>query len=335
MFRLIKIFHDRAMRTPLILRAIRMVFPVVICVATFVPAAANSNFGPSYYKDTSPSVLADVSYHEAFPDDFVKFALGKIVPGGLVWLQLKKGVQLAFDGNELPNVDGWTLIGFDRDVPDPIELVYTLGERRQVYKIELGVREYDIQRIDGVAKKYVTPSPKKRMKIKQDQALKSQARSVVSSRTDFLSGVQQGFKWPVRGRISGVYGSQRVFNGEPRRPHYGVDIAAPAGEKVRAGANGVVTLAEGDMYFEGGLVFIDHGLNLTSVYMHMGAVHVSAGQEIKAGDVIGEVGSKGRSTGAHLDWRMFWRDKHIDPAILVEPMPLEDLQPSLAVGAGQ
>lgn len=291
-----------------------------LAMVLLVPAAANETASANYYRQTSPSVLHDVSSHEAFPDDFVKQASGKIMPGGLVWLRLKNGVQLAFDGHKLPNVDGWTLIGFDRDVAEPHELAYQLGDRRQAHRITLNPRDYDLQHVDGVAPKYVTPSPEKRMKIKRDRALKSQARSVVSTRTDFLNGLGHGFKWPVIGRISGVYGSQRVFNGEPRRPHYGVDIAAPAGENVRAGASGVVTLAESDMYFEGGLVFIDHGLNLTSVYMHMSAVHVQAGDEVRVGDVIGAVGSKGRSTGAHLDWRMFWRDKHIDPEILVEPM---------------
>jgi murein DD-endopeptidase MepM/ murein hydrolase activator NlpD len=128
------------------------------------------------------------------------------------------------------------------------------------------------------------------------------------------------FVWPVEGRISGVYGSQRFYNGEPRRPHFGIDIAAPRKTPVRAPASGRVSLAETDMYFEGGLIFIDHGLSVTSVFMHLDSVHVAVGDIVQQGDVIGRVGSTGRSTGPHLDWRMYWQQQRVDPALLVPPM---------------
>ena len=127
----------------------------------------------------------------------------------------------------------------------------------------------------------------------------------------------------MTGPISGVYGSQRFYNGEPRRPHYGLDIAAGEGALVRAPQAGTVRLAEPDMYFEGGLIFIDHGHSLISVLMHLSSVDVEAGMDVKQGDVVGKVGATGRVTGPHLDWRMYWRDAHVDPQLLLGPQPEE------------
>ena len=127
--------------------------------------------------------------------------------------------------------------------------------------------------------------------------------------------------WPVEGPISGVYGSQRFYNGEPRRPHFGVDVAVPTGTIVRAPAAGRVTLAEPDLYFSGGTVILDHGYRLSSSFLHMSEVSVQVGDELQAGDIIGAVGATGRATGPHLDWRMNWREERIDPQLLAPPMP--------------
>ncbi|MEE8188755.1 MAG: M23 family metallopeptidase, partial [Kiloniellales bacterium] len=132
---------------------------------------------------------------------------------------------------------------------------------------------------------------------------------------------ESGFVWPATGPITGVFGSQRVLNGKPRRPHYGVDVAAPEGSIVRAPADGVVAIAAAEMYYTGGTVLIDHGHGLTSVYSHMKEVRVSEGQRVKQGDPIGTVGATGRVTGPHLDWRVNWFDQRLDPALLVPPMP--------------
>ena len=123
------------------------------------------------------------------------------------------------------------------------------------------------------------------------------------------------------GRISGVYGSQRVLNGEPRRPHFGLDIAAPTGSPVKAPADGVITLAHPDMYYSGGTVILDHGQGLSSSFLHLSRILVAEGDEVSQGQVIAEVGATGRVTGAHLDWRMNWYDQRIDPQLLVGPMP--------------
>jgi murein DD-endopeptidase MepM/ murein hydrolase activator NlpD len=133
--------------------------------------------------------------------------------------------------------------------------------------------------------------------------------------------VLAGFVWPAQGPISGVYGSQRFYNGEPRNPHYGVDVAVPKGTPVHAPAAGVVTLAEPDLYFSGGTVILDHGYRLSSTFLHMSEVSVQVGDELQAGDLIGAVGSTGRATGPHLDWRMNWRQQRIDPQLLAPPMP--------------
>jgi len=236
-----------------------------------------------------------------------------IAQGQLVRLRLREGVTVALNGQPLPVVNGWTAFGFDRDHETSIELDFARKQAHQKISLPIAKRNYEVQRIDGLPPQYVTPPPEELARIKSDGLKKKQARAASDLRADFA----QPFIWPVRGRITGVFGSQRFYNGEPRRPHYGVDIAAPAGTDVVATASGRVSLAEPDMYFEGGLIFIDHGLGVTSIYMHLGEVLVSAGQDVVAGEVIGRVGSTGRSTGAHLDWRVQWQGANLDPLLLV------------------
>jgi murein DD-endopeptidase MepM/ murein hydrolase activator NlpD len=182
-------------------------------------------------------------------------------------------------------------------------------------------RDYNIQRVEGVPQKTVTPSPQQLERIRQEQALVNAAKATRLSRPDLLQGALAGFQWPTVGPISGVYGSQRYYNGSPGRPHYGVDVAVPTGTPVHAPAAGHVTLAEPDLFYSGGTVFLDHGFRFSSAFLHMSKVLVEVGQEVRAGDVIGEVGATGRATGPHLDWRMNWRKQRIDPQLLAPPMP--------------
>jgi len=133
--------------------------------------------------------------------------------------------------------------------------------------------------------------------------------------------VQEGFVWPVTGRISGVYGSPRIYHGTPGTPHYGVDVARPTGTPVMAPAAGEVTLAELDLFYSGGTVILDHGYGLSSSFLHLSEVSVSVGDHLLPGDVIGAIGATGRATGPHLDWRMSWLNQRIDPQLLVPPMP--------------
>jgi murein DD-endopeptidase MepM/ murein hydrolase activator NlpD len=178
-------------------------------------------------------------------------------------------------------------------------------------------REYEIQRIDGLPQEQVTPPQEVLDRIYAESALLEDTRSIDDPRTDF----KNGFIWPVIGPITGVYGSQRVLNGEPRSPHYGIDIAAPTGTKVAAPADGVVTLAHPDMYFSGGTLVLDHGHGLSSSFVHLSRILVEKGERVHQGDVIAEVGATGRVTGPHLHWGMNLFDARIDPGLLMGPMP--------------
>ena len=239
--------------------------------------------------------------------------------GGLLIGQAPEAAAVAFDGRELRLSDtGVFLLGFGRDAPATAEIVITgrdgVVERREV---TVAHREYRIQRIDGLPGEKVTPPEAVLERIRSEGAKVSAARAIDDPRTDFLGG----FIWPLTGRISGVYGSQRVLNGEPRRPHFGVDVAAPTGTPVVAPADAVVRLAEPDLYFSGGTLIMDHGHGLTSTFIHLSRVLVEPGQRVRQGEVVAEVGATGRATGPHLDWRMNLFDARLDPALLVPPMP--------------
>jgi murein DD-endopeptidase MepM/ murein hydrolase activator NlpD len=246
---------------------------------------------------------------------------GERVQGGLIVGEAPSGTVLRLDGKPLPvTPEGKFVFGFDRDRKEPALLEATFADGTAAREeIAVAARDYDIQHVNGVARKYVSPPPETLARIRADAVKKRKAR-VEDSPLDYFAG---DFIWPVTGPISGVYGSQRFYNGEPRRPHYGLDIAAGEGALVRAPQAGTVRLAEPDMYFEGGLIFIDHGHSLISVLMHLSSVDVEAGMEVKQGDVVGKVGATGRVTGPHLDWRMYWRDAHVDPQLLLGPQPEE------------
>lgn len=246
---------------------------------------------------------------------------GERVQGGLIVGEAPSGTVLRLDGKPLPvTPEGKFVFGFDRDRKEPALLEATFADGTTAREeIAVAARDYDIQHVNGVARKYVSPPPETLARIRADAVKKRKAR-VEDSPLDYFAG---DFIWPVTGPISGVYGSQRFYNGEPRRPHYGLDIAAGEGALVRAPQAGTVRLAEPDMYFEGGLIFIDHGHSLISVLMHLSSVDVKAGMDLKQGDVVGKVGATGRVTGPHLDWRMYWRDAHVDPQLLLGPQPEE------------
>ncbi|MBX3493326.1 MAG: M23 family metallopeptidase [Parvibaculum sp.] len=244
---------------------------------------------------------------------------GPMEQGSLVIGMVVPGARATLDGAELPVAEnGLFAFGFDRDHGPAARLAITYPDGTRIERrLDIAPREWAIQRIDGLPQKYVTPPPETLARIARERELKTAARTARVDDTWFA----EPFIWPATGPISGVFGSQRIYNGEPRRPHYGVDVAAPTGTPIVAPQAGVVTLAEADMYFEGGLVFLDHGHGVTSVMMHMSRVDVETGQRVEQGETIGAVGSTGRSTGPHLHWGMFWRGAQIDPATLVGPMP--------------
>ena len=246
---------------------------------------------------------------------------GELEQGGLIWGTVPPGSRVTLDGESLDVLaDGTTFAGFGRDAATTAVLVVT-GDQPCEETLAVATREYKIQRVEGVPQQTVTPSPEHLERIKKEQAKVGAAKRQRLSRPDLLQDALDGFEWPTVGPISGVYGSQRYYNGEPRRPHYGVDVAVPTGTAVHAPAAGVVTLAEPDLFFSGGTIILDHGFGLSSSFLHLSAVSVDVGQEVQTGDAIGEVGATGRATGAHLDWRMSWRNQRIDPQLLAPPMP--------------
>jgi len=244
---------------------------------------------------------------------------GRHVQGAVLVCKTFPGADVRIDDVAVrADADGFVVIGHDRDAA-PEALIEVVRDDVVVH-MELAAveqREYRIQRIEGVAPRFVSPPDDVVPRIQEEGRRKREAYGSEWNGAGFLDG----FAMPVQGTITGVYGSQRFYNGEPRRPHYGIDIAAPGGTDVLAPASGVVTLADEDMYFEGGLVFIDHGQGLTSAFLHLSDVAVEVGQQIAKGEVIGAVGSGGRSTGAHLDWRIKWRGRNIDPALSLELQP--------------
>lgn len=230
------------------------------------------------------------------------YVIGKTTPNTSVKYNAKSTVS---------DANGNFIIGLDRDAPS----VIVIKANGQTKMINIDRVKYNVQRINGLPKSQVTPrSPKTLARIKRESKLKAAGYRSNAA----INGFTQTFIAPVEGRITGKFGNQRVLNGVPKRPHFGVDIAAPKGTAIVAPADAIVTLANADMHFEGGLVFLDHGQGLVTVYLHMNDVKVTQGQKIKQGDIIGTVGAKGRATGPHLCWRMRWRGQNMDPMLWVK-----------------
>lgn len=243
----------------------------------------------------------------------------KAIQGGLIFGKTRPGNQIFLDDTELMvSPAGRFVIGFGRDETGERLLRVKGGpDGEELLTLTVSPREYTIEKVDGLPPRTVTPDPESARRIAEEAAMVTSARSRRDPRTDYATG----FAWPASGRISGVYGSQRVLNGEPRRPHFGLDIAAPRGSPVYAPAAGIVTLSHPDMYFSGGTLILDHGQGLSSTFLHLSKILVEAGTTVQQGDLIAEIGSTGRASGPHLDWRMNWLDRRVDPQLLVEGAP--------------
>ncbi|MCG8546987.1 MAG: M23 family metallopeptidase [Alphaproteobacteria bacterium] len=251
---------------------------------------------------------------------------GNAIEGGLMLGRTDPGTVVTFDGRKLRlTPDGRFVIGFSRDAKPKATLTLRHADGTvRTETIPVKQRKYKIQRIDGLPPKMVTPPKEVWERIKRDRAAIKRARSRDGAEPHFLAG----WIWPTKGRISGVYGSQRILNGTPRQPHYGIDIAAPAGTPVVAPSDGVITLVAGDMYYTGGTIILDHGHGLSSAFLHMRDISVTEGQKVSKGEAIGTVGSTGRSTGPHLDWRINLFEARIDPSLLVPPMQKPKKKPA-------
>ena len=245
---------------------------------------------------------------------------GEPIQGGLLWGQTDPGAQISQDGRTIRvSDDGLFLIGFGRDhgPKSTIEATSASGEAER-RELQVRQRTYEIQRIDGLDESKVSGFSAETLKRIRDEAAQTRrARARDDARPDW----RDGFIWPAVGRITGVYGSQRILNGKPRRPHFGIDIAGPVGAPVIAPADGLVTLAHPDLYFAGGTLILDHGHGLSSSFLHLSKLRAQVGDYVRKGEVIADIGTTGRVTGPHLDWRMNLGPHRIDPERLAGPMP--------------
>ena len=237
---------------------------------------------------------------------------GKFIQGSFILGKTEPGSKVFVDNTRVKvTSDGYFAFGLDRDRKN--DVVIKINEKKIVKKIFK--REYKIQRIDGLEEKKVTPPEEVYERIKRENKWIGEARAINSNLTFF----KNKFINPLENAIvTGVYGSQRILNGKPKWPHYGIDFAAEEGTEIKAMLSGVVTLAEPDLFYTGGTLIFDHGHGISTLYMHMKTLAVKKGQKVKQGDIIGTVGSTGRSTGAHLDVRLNWFQIRLDPATVLD-----------------
>ena len=235
---------------------------------------------------------------------------GKFVQGHFIIGQTEPGTQIFIGKKELKvSKDGYFVFGIDRDRKFDIQIIKVAKGKKEMIVRKIYKRKYKIQRIDGLPENKVTPPEEVYKRIKKENDAIGEARAINSDLTFF----KRKFIMPVEGIITGVYGSQRILNGKPRWPHYGIDIAADEGTMILSSGTGVVTMADDDLYYTGGTVIMDHGHGISTIYSHLENVLVSIGDQINQGDVIGTVGSTGRSTGPHLDFRINWFQTRLDP----------------------
>ena len=252
-------------------------------------------------------LIFNISHAVEFLGNFKQgsFILGKTDPNSKVFIDHRK-VRVSNDG--------YFAFGLDRDRKNNVLIKIINNKETKLIEKKVFKRKYKIQRIDGLPPKQVTPPPEVYERIKKDNILIGKARAIDSKLVFF----KDKFIYPIdKYIITGVYGSQRILNGKPRRPHYGIDFHAPEGTPVKSMMDGVVTLVENDMYFTGGTIIFDHGHGISTLYMHMKDINVKKGQKVKKGEIVGTLGQSGRATGPHLDIRLNWFEVKLDPATIL------------------
>tara|TARA_B100001057_G_scaffold391716_1_gene400053 strand:- start:350 stop:1150 length:801 start_codon:yes stop_codon:yes gene_type:complete len=241
---------------------------------------------------------------------------GKFEQGSFIIGKTQKDSKVQIDNRKIRiTKDGYFAFGLDRDRKNNVVIKIIGNGDTEIIEKTVLKRDYKIQRIDGLPKKQVTPPPEVYERIKKDNIKIGKARSIDTTfdyfKDKFINPIDKYI-------ITGVYGSQRILNGKPRRPHYGIDFHAPEGTPVKAMMDGEITLAEKDMYFTGGTIIFDHGHGISTLYMHMKDINVEVGQMIKQGEIVGTLGKSGRATGPHLDVRLNWFEVKLDPASVLK-----------------
>ena len=240
---------------------------------------------------------------------------GKFLQGHFIVGLTDPSAKIIIDKKEVKvSKEGYFVFGIDRDRKFDLTITKIVSGKKDKIIKKVLKRKYNIQRIDGLEENKVTPPESVYKRIKEENNRIGKARAINSD----LPFFKNQFIMPVEGIISGVYGSQRVLNGKPKWPHYGIDIAAKQGTLIKSSGSGNVTMAEDDLYYTGGTIIMDHGHGISTIYSHLESVMVSVGDKINQGDIIGTVGSTGRSTGPHLDFRVNWFQTRLDPMSLLK-----------------
>ena len=243
---------------------------------------------------------------------------GAFIQGSLLFGKTNPSSKVFFNDKKIfVNDEGDFLLGISRGAKQKNLLILEISNKIEKYDINIIPRKYKIQRIDGLPNNKVTPNQEELRRIKKESRLISKYKNIFLDNTLYKSG----FVWPVQGTVTGKYGNQRILNGEPRRPHFGIDIAAPLGSKIIVPSDAVVSFTFEDTFFNGKMIILNHGLGLNSIYSHLNKIYVKKGDRVKLGDLLAEVGSTGRSTGPHLDWRINVFNIAVDPEILIQNQP--------------
>lgn len=241
---------------------------------------------------------------------------GEVKQGSLIIGKTEANATVTYNNEALLlSEQGNFAFGFARDETKPQTLKITFADGSSVVReLTPKAQDYNIQRVEGIPKKIMNPKKEDVARAKKDAELVWLTRDKTSHRTDFA----QGFIAPAKGKVTGVYGSQRFYNGKPGRPHYGIDYAGATGTPVTAPAAGKVVMYVPDMFYSGGTMIIDHGHGVTSTFLHLSASFVKEGEIVKKGQKVAAIGSTGRSTGPHLDWRVNWKHVKLDPALALK-----------------
>ncbi|WP_206861009.1 M23 family metallopeptidase [Lysobacter changpingensis] len=260
--------------------------------------------------------IAQVSAAATAPVDTRVVFPASVQQGSLVFGKVPANATVRYGTRVLrPTNYGTVVFGVGRDEAGPVSVdILTADGRTQVASVDVTPRDWPVENVRGVPPKTVAPPPDIAARIEREQAQVTATRARDDDRVDFA----QAFIWPLQGRISGRFGNQRVYNGVPKSPHSGMDIAAPNGTPVLAPAAGVVTFAAPNLYLTGGTLLLDHGHGVSSNFLHLSRIDVKVGDRVQQGQVIGAVGATGRATGPHLHWGMNWFEVRVDPLLVLE-----------------